>query len=379
MRVAIDARYLRERPSGIGAYVRALVDRLPALAPGSSFRLWADPRAPRPLSRAPNVDEVVVRAPANSLATLLWPARLADFHDVDVIHAPFNLLGRGIVCASVVTLHDLIWLLTPRAAEGLSLATPFQYAFYRDGILRALREATRIVAISRATADAIHLVLPEATRRVRIIPHGVEARFRPPESLDAARAHAARLLGTADPYFLVMGQNAPFKNHEGIVEAFAAAELGPRVKLVLLQRLYAGGKLARRVRELGLEGRVIWPERLGDDDVLALLQGALSLVQFSRYEGFGMPAAEAIACGTPVVASDIAPLVEVLGGAGLHVPLDPRELAAALRRIAREPSLRQELAARGVERARELSWDRSAAAHLEVYREAAAVGAPSAS
>jgi glycosyltransferase involved in cell wall biosynthesis len=372
MRASIDARYLRERPSGIGAYVRALVDRIPALAPDDRFQLWVHPRATRPLTRAPNVSEHVVRAGANSLPTLLWPSRLVDLEGVDVLHEPFNLLGRGVRASTVVTLHDLIWVLTPSASEGLSLATPFQAAFYRDGILRALRSATRVVSISRATADAVHMFMPEASRRVRVIPHGVEARFRPAEDVEASRREAARLIGTGDPYFLVMGQNAPYKNHEGILEAFAAADLGPRVRLVLVQRLYAGGRLARRARELGLEGRVIWPDRPSDDGVLALLHGALALVQFSRFEGFGMPAAEAMAAGTPVVASDIAPLVEVLAGAGLHVPLDPRALASALRRLADTPSLREELRGRGLERARELSWDKSARDHLDVYREAAA-------
>jgi alpha-1,3-rhamnosyl/mannosyltransferase len=317
------------------------------------------------------VREVEVGAPANSLATLLWPSRLVDLRDVDVLHAPFNLLGRSIRCATVVTVHDLIWLLTPGAAEGVSLATPFQALFYRDGILRALRSATRIVSISRATADAIHLVAPEASSRVRVIPHGVERWFAPPADAEAARAIAARAIGTSDPYLLVVGQNAPFKHHEGILEAFAAAGLGERVRLVLLQRLYAKGKLARRAKDLGIEQRVLWCSGLSAPDMLAVLQSAIALVQFSRFEGFGMPVAEAMACGTPVVASDIAPLVEVAGGAALHASLDPRALATLLRRVVNEPSLRQELSARGIERARSMSWDRSAEAHLDVYREAA--------
>ena len=100
MRASIDARYLRERPSGIGAYVRALVDRIPALAPDDSFQLWVHPRATRPLTRAPNVSEHVVRSGANSLPTLLWPSRLVDLEGVDVLHEPFNLLGRGVRAAT---------------------------------------------------------------------------------------------------------------------------------------------------------------------------------------------------------------------------------------------------------------------------------------
>ena len=374
-RASIDDRYIRERPSGIGSYVRALVDRIPPMAHEDSFLLWADPRAPRPLSRERNVREVTVAAGANSLQTLLWPSRLADLADVDVLHAPFNLLGRGLRCATVVTVHDLIWLLTPAASEGMSLATPFQALFYRDGILRALREATRIIAISQATADAIHLVAPEARSRVRVILHGVEARFRPADDRQRARSDAAKALGTEDDYLLVVGQNAPFKNHAAVLDAFAAANLGPHVRLVMLQRLNPGGKLARRAHELGIANRVIWPQSLDNSDVIAVMQSALALVQLSRFEGFGMPTAEAMACGTPVIASDIPPLLEVSGGAALHVGLEGPAAGEAMRKIARDAALRRELSAKGLERARALSWASSAERHLEVYREAALVGA----
>lgn len=371
-RFSIDCRYIRERPSGIGAYVRALVDRLPALAPDDTFQLWASPKAARPLSPASNVTEVQVDAGANSVPTLLWPSRLVDLSGIDVLHAPFNILGRGVRCATVVTLHDLIWLLTPAASEGLTLATPPQVLFYRDGILRTLREATRIIAISQATADAVSLVAPEAKPRVRVVHHGVEARFRPSVAPETTRARAAEVLGTEAPFFLVVGQNAPYKNHAGILEGFAASGLAPRVKLVFLQRLNARARLPLRARALGVADSVIFRSGLDEADVIGLMQSARALVQFSRFEGFGMPALESIACGTPVVASDIPPLTEVLGSAGLFVPLDPRALGAALVRLATDPVLAAELSSQGLERAYSFSWDRCAAQHLEVYREAAA-------
>lgn len=374
VRISIDCRYVRERPSGIGAYTRALCDRVPALAPEDRFHFWVDPRAHRPLTTHPNVDEEVVAAPANSIPTLLWPSRLADTRAADVLHAPFNILGRGLRCPTVVTVHDLMWLLHPTVCEGLSPATPFQAAFYGNGIRRALHTATRIVAISQATADDITRNAPGAAARVRVILHGVEAAFQPAPNEATARARASEVLGSSERYLLVVGQNAPSKNHESILEAFARADLGPGVRLVLLQRLYAGGRLARRAAELGLADRVVWRSGLAFEDVIVLMQCALALVQPSRFEGFGMPVAEAMACGTPVIASDIAVLREVTGGAALHVPLDVGALAAAMRTMVREPALRQELRHEGLERVRGLSWDRCAREHLEVYREAAAAG-----
>ncbi len=371
MRYSIDARYVRDRPSGIGAYVQALIDRLPALAPNDRMHLWRAPTAPQPLSSHPSVDETCVRAPANSLRTLARAGRLVDLADVDVLHAPFNLLGRGVGCASVVTVHDVMWLLRPDLCEGARWLAPLQARFYRDGILRALNRATRIVAISEATAWSIHLVAPACRARVRVIHHGVEPRFVPGEATEDA------------PYFLVLGQNSPSKNHGAVLDAFAAADVAANTRLVLLQRLYQRGRfglsvrpeLYRRAQRLGIEGRIDWRSHLDDDDVVRLLQGALALVQFSRFEGFGMPALEALACGTPVIASDIAPLLEVCGGAAVHVPLDPAALADAMGRVARSASLRTELRDAGLARVRDFSWDRSARAHLEVYREAAATGA----
>lgn len=377
MHVSIDCRYIRERPSGIGAYTQALLERLPALAPEDSFHFWAHPKRPQPLARAPRTAETLVRAAANGPATLLWPGRLVDLEAVDVLHAPFNLLGRGIRCRTVVTIHDLLWLQNPAAAEGIGPLTPIQALFYRDGILRALRRATRIIAISKATADDIARAHPRASSRTEVIHHGVDADFRPPSDRDALRARTSTRFGS-DRFLLVVGQNAPNKNHGAVLEAFAAAELDARVHLVFVQRLYAtrGHPLAfhrrldRRAESLGVRERVHFVSGLSRAEVVELYQGALALVQYSRFEGFGMPALEALACGTPVLASDIPPLVEILGGAAIHAGLVPRELAAAMRRLAGDAVLEKELRARGVERSREFSWDRSAREHLSVYREA---------
>src|SRR5450432_3774326 len=110
LRIAIDARYLREKPSGIGSYVKALVDRLPALAPNDRFTFWAHPCAARPLSHATNAAEVTVRRGPNSPGSVLWPRRGVSFAAIDVFHNPHNLLPRGIPCASVVTIHDVMAL-----------------------------------------------------------------------------------------------------------------------------------------------------------------------------------------------------------------------------------------------------------------------------
>src|SRR5438067_2273446 len=111
--IALDARYVREKPSGIGAYVEALVERLPGLSRHDQFLFWAHRLAPRPLSTASNISEVTVRPGPASPLPLFWPQRYAPFDGVDVFHSPHNLMPRGVPCASVVTVHDVMSIEQP--------------------------------------------------------------------------------------------------------------------------------------------------------------------------------------------------------------------------------------------------------------------------
>lgn len=355
MRVAIDARYAGIRPSGIGRYTEALLARLPEAARAGKEPLaveaWLHPRA-RLDSAGLGVRHVASRP--NHLPTLLWPAALAPLDEVDVFHAPFNILGRGIPCRTVVTIHDLMWLEAPQLCQAQPAIRAVQRRFFAAGIGRALR-ADRIVTPSRATADAILRREPALASRVVVIPHGVGAGWRPAPD-DRARARCAAL-GIDRPFFLVVGQNAPYKNHEAVVRAFAAADLARSHRLVVVERL-ARGPAHPGVTRL---------RALAEDDLRALVQTAQGVVQFSRHEGFGLPALEAMACGAPLVASDIPALRELTAGAAVLVPLRIDALVRALRRLATDRALRDDLAARGLARARAFDWREAARAHLEVY------------
>ncbi len=130
-------------------------------------------------------------------------------------------------------------------------------------------------------------------------------------------------------------------------------------------------KLARRLQ---VDDRVIWLSHAAQDDVAALIQNAGALLQPSFYEGFGLPVIEAMACGCPVVATDIPPFREIADGAALLVPPDDvGALASAVGQVVMSPERRRSMAESGLARAGEFSWDRCARETLDVYREAAAV------
>jgi len=368
----IDARYVRSRPSGIGNYVGALIARLPALAPDSHFHLWVHPERPAPVN-ATNVTTSVVAAPADGLRTLLRPAGLDRLSSTDIVHFPFSLLGRGLPCASVVTIHDLMWLEHAAKVDARPLMRGVRAGFYQAGMRYALHHATRLIAVSQATADRIYAVSPGSAGRVRVIHNAAGLAFVAPSDLDASLRRAAELIGSDAPYYLVVGKNEPYKAHQLVLQAFAREARG-RELLVLLQRTRRGAGLERLARELGIADRVRWLPTLSEPELVTVLQAARALLQPSLVEGFGIPALEAMASGCPVIASDTPALVEVLGGAGLHAAVgDAAGLASAMNRL-REGSLREELRQRGFERARAFSWDTAARQTLEVYREAAIAG-----
>ncbi|HWZ91958.1 MAG TPA: glycosyltransferase family 1 protein [Polyangiaceae bacterium] len=372
MRFVIDSRYVRRRSSGIGTCVEALVERLPRLAPARQFHAWTHPERPEPPA-APNLSHTVVSATADGLGTLLWPARLDPLAEDDVVHFPCGILGRGIRCASVVTINDLMWLEQPELVDMRPVSRRIRQNYYQLGMHWALARATRIIAISQATADRIEARVPGASARVRVTPLAVADAFRVASDQAAAAARAATLVGSTAPFYLVVGKNEPYKGHEIALRAFAASA-GPGELLVLVQRTSTGRGLKRLADELAISERIRWLPDLTLPDLIHLLQTARALLQPSLVEGFGLPVLEAIACGCPVIASDTPALVEVLGGAGLHGRVgSAADFAQKIRQI-QDDVLRGELVVRGVERARAFDWELTAKLTLEVYEEAAAAG-----
>jgi glycosyltransferase involved in cell wall biosynthesis len=366
-RLAVDLRAALDAPTGIGVYTRQLMT---ALAARGRFELLALAH------RAPTRDGWLAE---NGIAFEAQPApwgvvwqqlrlpRRLQRGDVDLFWSPLQTLPVLGDIPCVVTVHDLTTLILPETHRLKVRLTQIPF------LGRSLARARRIVADSQATAADIGRFFPEEAARVRVVHAGVERRFAPASPAEVAAIRAE--LGCRDGYVLYAGTLEPRKNVALLLDAWEAlrAEDEEVPPLVI-----AGGygwksaALLRRLRRLEGSGvRVLG--RVEEDHLLRLLQGASCFVYPSLYEGFGLPVAEALACGVPVIASRTSSLPEVAGDAALFVdPDDPAELAAALRRVLVDRKLAAGLAARGPLQAAGFCWDKAAEALESVFLEALA-------
>jgi glycosyltransferase involved in cell wall biosynthesis len=275
--------------------------------------------------------------------------------------------GRFLASPFVVTVHDLIRLLDMDAAAGPLIRKPAlrDRALYRldhDGI----RRATALIAPSEATRRDLIRLLDIPGERVTVVYNGIDhERFRPTHRRVADRS-----------YILFVGVEHPRKNVIALLRAFSSLKRDSRWRDLRLVKVggpgYRGEPFRRRTLEvisaLGLEREVELADRVEGDDMVAYYSGAECLVVPSLYEGFGLPAIEAMACGCPVIVSDRASLPEIAGDAAVVTGTDPEEIAEAIRGLLSSAERRASLRRRGLEHARKFTWAAAAARTREVYR-----------
>ncbi len=267
---------------------------------------------------------------------------------------------------TVITVHDTTFLTHP------DCHTPASRLYLALAARASVRRATRIIAVSQATAVDTVRYLGADPDRVRVVHEGVDPRFRPQPEAEA-HAHVADRLGLRRPYVLFLGTLEPRKDVDVLVRAFERlAPDHPDLELVLAgAKGWRADALLRRIEASPVRGRIRRLGHVPDEHLPALYTAAAVFAYPSRYEGFGLPPLEALACGTPVVAADAASLPEVVGAAGSLVrPGDSEALAAALDRLL-QPGARAALAPHAKEQASRFTWTRAADATRAVYREAA--------
>jgi glycosyltransferase involved in cell wall biosynthesis len=331
--VVVDADVLGRQRTGDETYVENLLRRLPALA-GDDLRFAAITRRPdlvpagvEPVELEARFQELRMAVAVPRLLRRLRPA-LAHFQHALPFRSP---------CPAVVTVHDLSF---ERDSTAMG---PLDRWIFKRVVPRAARKARRVIAVSERTKRDLVDLYAIAPERITVIPHGVDPAFGPGGN-------------GAHDYLLFVGAIQARK------DPIAAAEAAESVGLPLV---VAGPErepaLARELERHGADLRGY----VEKDELARLYRGAACLVLPTRYEGFGLPVLEAMACGTPVVAHSDPALREVAGDVAVYA--EPGGLADAIRQALAQ---RERLAAAGLERARLFSWEETARRTLDVYREA---------
>ena len=381
MKVALDARYIRTTetevyPSGgVGRYTYHLIKHFVKLDPELELILIVPSGNRRPIVDDMNgsrVKEIRFNAPAHSTRTLYWLTRSIDLEGVDIFHSPFNILPRGLPCRSIATILDVMWLSRPDYCTPSFLLRVAGGTFYRFGMKHALHHATSLLTISHASREAITAYDTEAGQNTHVTHLGLDPYFKPISPEEAER-DTAELIAPGTPFILSVGQGSPYKNHGRAVEAVLQAFSDrTEYQCVLVRRFSRWGdwEMKRILKRPDGQKQVIILPHVTDAQLRGLYNRARVFLYPSLYEGFGLPVLEAMACGTPVITSNVSSLPEVSGDAALHVdPLSTTEIAEALIKLDEDESLRTEIAQRGLLRAQSFTWEACARQTLEVYRE----------
>ncbi len=365
----LDARYVQSQTSGIGRYTEHLIENLLDLDENLRIRLITHPSRPRPFD-SPRVDCQTYSPEPNSIRTRYQLKKKIDFSGVELFHSPFNILPHDLPVQSLFTLHDIMWLINSGYCTDSKWRKVVTGSFYKKFIPDSVSDAAAILTVSHHSKTAIEEYFPGIKGKISVTYNGVDPVFKP-----VPQEETDRLLRNIIPrdkkFVLVVGQGSPYKNHAGALGGFLDA-FGddPEVVFVLVRRFQRGpaSEFEKLRNDPRLHNRFIHLEHVQFDVLLALYSAAHVFLFPSFYEGFGLPALEAMACGTPVVTSDRGALKEVGGDGSIQVnPESREEIATALRRLYTDDTHYHEMCEKGLKRASNFTWRRTAQQALAAY------------
>ena len=369
LRIGIDATALPQQPVGAGNYIIHLVRALAGVQSEFEFVVFLQRSGLSLIGLEPGPGLRYVVVPDRSpVRRLLWEQvafpRLAARSGVALLHSLHYTRPYRLNCPSVVTFHDMTFFLFPH------LHTRSRRYFFPLAIRTSARRAQALIAVSESTRqDAIRLLaLPPD--RITATPLGVEEDFRPCRDVRLRRAVQEKYNLPAE-FILYVGLIEPRKNLPLLIRAYKSLlESGRDIPLVLGGRFgWDSNRLIEEVRAFGMQERVLFTGYIPREDLPIVYNLASLFVYPTRYEGFGLPVLEALACGTPTITSAVASLPEIAGDAVAWTPPgDEQALAQTMAALLADSGWRQQLAAKGPEQAAQFTWKRTAQLTLQVYR-----------
>lgn len=369
MKVCVDAQAAVAQRAGIGRYTRALLEHLAEFkaedeiqAAFFDFRGNAEPLKHMPARR---IRWCPGRLAQYAWKRLGWPTFDMFAGQADVYHFPNYIIPPLSGGRAVTTIHDVSFKRFPEFAEKRNLE-------YLNACLpKTLAKAAAVITDSRFSAREITELLGVPADRIFPIHLGVSETMRKPKENEISRFRRSR--GLDRPYILGVGTLEPRKNWPFLIEVFEAMSSHfDGVLVVAGMRGWKYAPILERMAASPLKCRIMHLEHVPDDEMPAMYAGAEMLIFPSLYEGFGLPPLEAMACGAPVIASDIEPLREVLSDKALLLPgFDAGQWAETALNVLSDSALREKLKTGGAAHAQKYTWRDTARLTWPVYRQAA--------
>jgi glycosyltransferase involved in cell wall biosynthesis len=365
MRIGIDVRITHYTRGGISNYALRLIRALAALDASTDYCILHSRKDHAPPLPAANFRPIACWTPSHHrLERWTLGAELARL-GLDLLHSPDFIPPAFGYRRSVITVHDLNFLYYPQ------FLTAESRRYYNRQIAWAVRRADHILADSHATKADLISMLSVEPEKVTVVHLAADPTYHPLVGKEAQKIAAK--YGLKPGYLLFVGTLEPRKNLPGLLQAYRLlrdARTTDEPLVLVGSRGWLYDEIFERVETLHLARHVRFLPDVPNADLPGLYSAAGLLTTPSFYEGFGLPALEAMSFGTPVVVSDRASLPEVVGGAGLLVdPDDPQDIARALGRVLTEEALRTRMREQGWAQVARFTWDRAARETLAVYQE----------
>lgn len=371
MKIGIDARVLQQDITGVGNNIIQIIKDIAKLDDTTKFFLFFSARPSSSTIRELGIFSKVIVPTKHGIVweQIKVPVAIKK-HEIDIYHAPWNVgLPFRKVCKYVVTINDLI----PLEMEDY-FASRKTKLFYRCRIDVSAKRSDKIITLSNYSKRKIleHFNVPKG--KIAVVPCGVSNLFRPLQDLKVLE-QVKEQYDLRDKFLLYVGGFDARKNIEVLIKAFdhylrQTDRKDSRLVLVGAKNVYFP-KLRELVLSLGISDKVTFTGYVPNSDLVSLYNLAEALVYPSSHEGFGLPPLEAMACGTPVITSNISSLPEVVGNAAILVnnPKSVAEITKAINLVLNDKVKRDEMIKLGLDRVKQFSWEKAALKTLQIYQE----------
>ncbi len=357
MRIGVNTSQIFNINTGVGVYTRNLYKNLLA-STGEDEIISLSTDSDGKEGRPPFLNS---RIPRIAWEHLLLPKRLSKLC-LDLFHNPDHILPiLNTGCPSIITVHDISFIIHP------GLFHPSRQIYKEILLKRSVPRVDKIIADSQNTKRDLIERLHLSPDKIEVVYPGVEDNFRIIEDRDLLDS-VKRRYNLPERFILFVGTLDRRKNLVRLMEAFSRCAIDSKLVLVG-EKSWKYCPLFKRASDLSIEERVIFAGRVPCQDVPAIYNLAEIFVYPSLYEGFGFPPLEAMACGTPVITSNISSLPEIVGQAAITIdPYNVEELREKMTELFNNEGLRRKMRFRGLERSRLFSWQETALRTLKVYR-----------